>query len=201
MLKISRLKVSGPHEPIRMRHSRPVCGLPVRRFSAGQGRRCCCSCFRRKNGRLFFRIIEDKEEMAFFRDEMSRMLKLLIRTGVMKLIYPNYKRYLQEIMNGKDVIFRNAPHMIVAATPKNAPCKEADPWISLSYFDLFAQTFGLGTCWCGFGVYALRWNARMRKKLNLPRGYRISSVLLFGKPSVIYPRATLPPPFKINDPA
>ena len=148
--------------------------------------------------RLFFRIIEDKEEMAFFRTEMSRMLKLLIRIGIMRLIYPKYKRYLQEIMNGKDVIFRNAPHIIVAATPKDAPCKEADPWIALSYFDLMAQSYGVGTCWCGFGVYAFRWNARLRKRLNLPRGYKIGAVLLFGKPAVNYPRATRPPQFEIQ---
>ena len=41
--------------------------------------------------------------MEFFRMETGRMLKLLIRTGIMRLIYPNYHRYLQEIMNGKDV--------------------------------------------------------------------------------------------------
>ena len=148
--------------------------------------------------RLFFTIIEDKAEMAFFRAEMSRILKLLIRSGIMRLVYPNYKRYLQEIMNGKDVVFRNAPHMIVAATPVNAPCKEADPWIALSYFDLFAQTFGVGTCWCGFGVHAFRWNRKLRQRLGLPRGYRIGAVLLFGSPAVDYPRTTLPAQFGIK---
>ena len=148
--------------------------------------------------RLVFTVIEDKADMAFFREETGRMLKFLIRSGIMRLVYPNYKRYLQEILNGKDVVFRNAPHMIVASTPKNAPCREADPWIALSYFDLFAQTFGAGTCWCGFGVYAFRWNARLRKRLNLPRGYQVGSVLLFGPPAVSYPRATKPAPFDIR---
>lgn len=151
--------------------------------------------------RLYFRMVCDKAEMEFFRTETTKMLRLLIRSGIMYLIYPKIIRYLQEVMNGKDVIFRNAPHMIVAATPKNAPCKEADPWIALSYFDLFAQSFGIGTCWCGFGGYALRLNARMRKRMNLPRGYRIGAVLLFGKPAVTYPRATLPPQFQINHPS
>ena len=80
---------------------------------------------------------------------------------------------------------------------KNAPCKEADPWIALSYFDLLAQTFGVGTCWCGFGVYAFRLIGKMRKALNLPPGYKIGAVLLFGKPAVNYPRATRPEPFAI----
>lgn len=148
--------------------------------------------------RLFFRVVEDGTEMEFFRAEMSRMLKLLIRTGIMRLIYPNFKRYLAEIMAGKDVVFRNAPHMIVAATPKNAPCREADPWIALSYFDLLAQTFGVGTCWCGFAVHAFRWNRKLRKKLNLPPGYRIGAVMLFGKPDISYARATAPADFETS---
>ena len=142
--------------------------------------------------RLFFTVIREQREMAFFRAEMSRQLNLLIRTGIMRLVYPGYKRYLEEIAGGKDVVFRNAPHMIVAATPRSAPCKEADPWIALSYFDLFAQTLGVGTCWCGFAVHAFRWNRRLRKRLNLPPGYRIGAVMLFGKPDVQYARAAHP---------
>ena len=148
--------------------------------------------------RLFFNVVEDKASMEFFRTETNRMLKLLIRSGIMRLVYPNYKRYLGEILNGKDIVFRNAPHMIIVSTPKNAPCKEADPWIALSYFDLLAQTFGVGTCWCGFGVYAFRLIGKMRKALNLPPGYKIGAVLLFGKPAVVYPRATRPEPFSIE---
>lgn len=146
---------------------------------------------------LIFRIVENKEDMKFFSREMSNMLKFLIRTGIMRLIYPNYKRYLQEIMNDNDVVFRGAPHMIVAAVPKTAPCKEADPWIALSYFDLFLQTFGLGSCWCGFAMYAFRFNRKMRARLGIPQGYKIGGVLLFGKPAVTYSRPTAPKNFRI----
>ena len=150
--------------------------------------------------RLLFHVVEDPEDMEFFRQETGRMLRLLIRSGIMRLVYPGYKRFLREIMNGEDVIFRSAPHMIVASTPRNAPCREADPWIALSYFDLFAQSFGLGTCWCGFGVYAFRWNRKLRRSLELPPGYRVGSVLLFGEPEVRYHRATCPEPFPIRSP-
>lgn len=148
--------------------------------------------------RLFFRIIESREEMTFFREKCSSMLKFLIRTGIMRVIYPKFKRYLAEIMGGKDVIFRNAPHMIVAATPVKAPCKEADPWIALSYFDLYAQSLGVGTCWCGFAVHAFKWNRALRKRLGLPPNYKIGAILLFGPPAVTYKRATNPSNFNIN---
>ena len=141
---------------------------------------------------LVFRMVDDKDEMEFFRSEMSKSLKFFIRTGLMGLVYPGFKRYMKEVLNGKDVIFRNAPHMIAAFVPNDAPCAEADPWIALSYFDLYAQSLGVGTCWSGFAVHAFKWNRRLKKKLGLPKGYRIGGILLFGKPDVSYSRAAAP---------
>ncbi len=147
---------------------------------------------------LFFTVVRNKSNMDYFRSKMSRVLKFLIRMGIMRLVYPNFWRYMDEIMNGKDVIFRNAPHMVVAASPDDAPCKEADPWIALSYFDLLAQSFGVGTCWSGFAVHTFKWLPSLRKRLGIPRGYTVHAVLLFGYPSVEYKRQTAPRQFQIN---
>ena len=143
--------------------------------------------------RLFFYMVEDKQEMKFFREESSKMLKKLVRSGIMRFIYPNINRFLAAVENGEDVIFREAPHMIVAAVPKNAPCKDADPWIALSNFDLLCQSYGIGSCWCGFAQHMFRWNRIMKKHLALPKGYKSAGVMLFGLPDVSYCRATCPP--------
>ena len=145
---------------------------------------------------LVFKLVESKEDMAFYREETSKMLKFLIKTGIMFLLYPRVKRFLNEILGGKDVIYRNAPHMLIVCIPDKAPCKEADPWIAASYFDLLAQSFELGTCWCGFAVHAIKHNRKLKKHLALPRGHKIAAVLLFGKPDVTYHRSTAPQNFK-----
>lgn len=145
---------------------------------------------------LIFKVIENKDDMTFFRQTAANMLQRLFKWGILKLLYPNIKRFLLEILNGEDVIFRNAPHMIICAVSKKAPCKEADPFIALSNFDILAQSYGLGTCWCGFAVYAFKFNRKMKKQLNLPKDYKISSVMLFGKPAVSYKRASAPPDCK-----
>ena len=148
------------------------------------------------NHSLIFKVIENKEDMNFYRTTAADMLKKLFKWGILKLLYPNIKRFLLEIINGEDVIFRNAPHMIICAVNTKAPCKEADPFIALSNFDIMAQSCGIGTCWCGFAVYAIKFNRRLRKHLNLPEGYKVASVVLFGKPAVTYKRATSPENFK-----
>ena len=145
---------------------------------------------------LIFKVIENKEDMEFYRTTAADMLKKLFKWGILKLLYPNIKRFLCEILNGKDVIFRDAPHMIICAVNTKAPCKEADPFIALSNFDIMAQSCGIGTCWCGFAVYAIKFNRRLRKQLNLPKGYKVASVMLFGKPAVAYKRTTAPEKFK-----
>lgn len=147
--------------------------------------------------RLHFTLIRDLDKMNYLRCEMSKTIQRFIRTGIPRLLYPGYRRYMDEIMHGNDIIFRNAPAMIVAATPKNAPCREADPWIALSYFDLLAHANGLGTCWSGFAVHAFKMIGRLRRELKLPKGYEVGAVLLLGLPSVSYSRTTAPEPVSV----
>lgn len=148
--------------------------------------------------RLHFTIVRDREKMDWYRRETERTLQAIIRTCLPKLFFPKFRRYMDEIMRGDDVVFRNAPCMIVASTPKDAPCREADPWIALSYFDLLAQANGLGTCWSGFAVHAFKGMRKIRKALNLPRGYEVGAVLLFGVPGVSYARVPHPRPMPVE---
>ena len=136
--------------------------------------------------------------MDWYRREVTRYLQRLVRTRIPQILFPKFRRYMDEIMRGEDVVFRNAPCMIVASTPKNAPCREADPWIALSYFDLLAQANGLGTCWSGFGVHAFKGMRGIRKALNMPRGYEVGAVLLFGVPAVAYARVPHPRPMSVK---
>ena len=148
--------------------------------------------------RLHFTIVCDREKMDWYRREVLRTLQAIIRTRLPKFFFPKFRRYMDEVMRGDDVVFRNAPCMVVASTPKNAPCREADPWIALSYFDLLAQANGLGTCWSGFAVRAFKWMRRIRRALKLPSGHVVGAVLLFGIPDVAYARVPYPRPMSVD---
>jgi len=131
---------------------------------------------------------------------MAKITQFLIKSGIMRIVYPGYKRFEAALLGGKDFVFRGAPHMIVVATPKNAPCGKFDCSIALTQFDLYAQSLGVATCWCGFAYYAFTLNRGMRNLLQLPKGYRVGAVMLFGPPAVTYPRATDPEPYTIIRP-
>ena len=148
--------------------------------------------------RLHFTIVRDRAKMDLYRREVLRTLQKILRSRIPQLLFPKFRRYMDEVMRGDDIVFRNAPCMIIAATPKNAPCREADPWIALSYFDLLARANGLGTCWSGFAVHAFKLMRGIRRTLNIPSGYEVGAVLLFGVPAVEYPRVPHPPPMSVD---
>ena len=150
--------------------------------------------------RLAFTVIDDRAKMEPFRAKMLAITRFLIKSGIMRIVYPGYKRFESAMLGGRDFVFRGAPHMIVAASPKDAPCRKFDAAIALTQFDLYAQSLGVATCWCGFAYYAFTLNRGMRSLLHLPKGYRVGAVMLFGPPAVEYPRATDPEPYTVIRP-
>lgn len=148
--------------------------------------------------RLHAVLVNGSTAMDRLRNPTLRLLRFLVKTRLPQLINRKLNRVLSDILDGEDVIFRQAPHMIVIATPKNAPCADFDPTIALAQFELYAQTFGLGTLWCGFALFAFRFFRHLRRPLALPKGYRVGGVILFGYPDVTFHRTTCPEPVPCN---
>jgi ferredoxin len=86
-----------------------------------------------------------------------------------------------------DEIFRGAPHLLIASAGEKAYCGDADVVIALSYFELLAQSHGLGTTWCDFLKFILDLRPEMGKLFGIAtdRPYR---AILFGLPAVQYVR-------------
>lgn len=93
--------------------------------------------------------------------------------------------------SGQDSVFRNAPHMVIASTSPDTICSEADPFITLSYLDLYAASCGVGVVWCGYAMLALNSCAdeNVWRQVGVPKGYKPSYVVLLGLPAFGYPRA------------
>ena len=101
------------------------------------------------NHGLYFSIVEDVNVMDKLRAEVNERIVKIVSNKAVKSIAKKFERYTDAILKGEDIIFRGAPHLIVVSTPKDAPCKDIDGTIALSYFELYAKSLGLGTCWCG----------------------------------------------------
>ena len=96
---------------------------------------------------------------------------------------------------GQDLLFRNAPYLIVVAVNKKAPCPE-DGIIALSNFELLANSKKLGTCWCGVGFWIFKFIAQeMVKYLELDDNHTVAHAMVFGYPDVEYTRKKEPKDF------
>lgn len=133
-----------------------------------------------------------------FRRKTNNILLKILHSPLALLMPKRYKRFFKRIDDGEDVIYRGAPAFIVVAVHKNSPCKAEDPIIALTWFELLANSMGLGCCWCGFAQRALQKFSSLRNMLELDKNYKVGSVILFGYPNIQYHRQTLPEKFETS---
>jgi nitroreductase/NAD-dependent dihydropyrimidine dehydrogenase PreA subunit len=84
--------------------------------------------------------------------------------------------------NGVDPICRGAPHLAFAHTEAENPTGYTDSIIALSWFELAAQAFDIGTCWAGFLAIAATSYKPLMDELDLPQGHVVQYSMMFGHP-------------------
>lgn len=150
------------------------------------------------NHKLHIALIDDIEVMDRFRNRTNNTIKKILLSGVLSPVTNKFGKYKQAFLNGNDVIFRGAPHMIVVSVPVNAPCAPVDPVILLSYFELYAKSLGVGTLWCGFAEICLKLIPELCQFLEIPQGYKVGYVMLFGPTDLKYQRTTQPQDYELT---
>ncbi len=100
--------------------------------------------------------------------------------------------YLQILLTawdqGRDMILRSAPHLIIALGPEDNPWAQGDCAIALTYVELAAKANGLGTCWAGIFKRAAGVNPTIPMSLGAPEGHKIFGALMVGHPALSHHR-------------
>lgn len=144
----------------------------------------------RNERKVLLTVIDDRKVMEAFRAETLGALGRMIRDNKLP---PGRERFIDIVAaweNKKiDIIFRGAPHLVVASAPKTCATPEADCLIALTTFELFASSLGVGTVWSGMLQWVMLeiWPA-LRGKLGIPEDHVIGFSMVFGKPAVKYTR-------------
>ena len=137
-----------------------------------------------------FSVIDDKDIMNKYRNEIYDKLKIVVNNNMLPPGLEFFSGMINKwFVEKKDIIFRNAPHMVIASAPKNSTTPTTDTIIALSYFELLASAMGVGTLWCGMANWVIEdIIPEIKIKLGIPEDHIIGEVMLFGKPSVKYYR-------------
>ncbi|MBA3014172.1 MAG: nitroreductase family protein [Proteobacteria bacterium] len=149
---------------------------------------------------VLFSVVDDKKSMAVLRQEVMASLASAVREGKLppeRQLFSGFVRLWEE--KGVDIIFRGAPHLLIASAPRNCPCPEPDCLIALSYFELLAQCYGLGTVWDGLARWTLsEFLPEFMERLGIPSDHLVGYAMVFGYPAVEYQRTVDHGPASIN---
>ncbi len=137
---------------------------------------------------LTFNVIDDKDVMKAIRDKVHAALDKAGADGKI----PESALYLKNAVpmfrdSGRDLLFRGAPHALIVTTPFKKPCPAEDVIISLSYFELLAQSASLGTVWWGMLKMLLETLPELKPLFGVKPGQAYYA-MLFGNPSVRHAR-------------
>ncbi|WP_321371972.1 nitroreductase family protein [uncultured Draconibacterium sp.] len=140
---------------------------------------------------VLFSVVDNRSDLEKFREAAYSGIKTAFDAGNLPASMA-FLNDFQRLWYSKqiDVVFRNAPHLLIASAPKAIATPETDATIALSYFELLANSNGLGTLWNGFVKWIIRDIVpELGSKIGLPDDHVIAGVLLFGKPAVKYARS------------
>jgi nitroreductase/NAD-dependent dihydropyrimidine dehydrogenase PreA subunit len=83
---------------------------------------------------------------------------------------------------GVDVIFRNAPAVIITHAARDNRIAPMDCVIALTYLDLAAFSMGISCCWAGYFRSASANYAPLAEALGLPEGHQCFGAMMVGYP-------------------
>lgn len=155
----------------------------------------------KNNHKLHFSFIENIDVMNDFRAKVNTKLVNFLNKKPLKFLsekFGSLSKMKDKILSGEDIIFRNAPHLVVVSAPINSPCPNQDGIIALSYFELYANSLNLGTCWCGYAYRIIKMFAEFSEYLQIPDGYMPIYVMLFGYKDIEYKRTIQPNPYNFT---
>lgn len=149
---------------------------------------------------VLFTVVDDRVKLARLRDEVMRGLGDLVRGEGLPQgmeFYTDFVRLWEE--KQVDILFRGAPHLLIASAPRQGASPVPDCLIALSYFELFAQSMGVGTVWNGLTMWAINdLLPETRQLLGIPDEHVIGYAISFGRPAVRYCRTVQHGPATIN---
>jgi len=143
----------------------------------------------KNNRKCLFTVIDDPASMAVLRHETIEGLRRAASTRRLSENLSYFRHVVSAWDQGRDIIFRHAPHLMMVSAPPDLTTPDADAIIAMSYFELLAASMGIGTLWNAM----IRWafsaiDVDLYQRLGIPDDHVRGYALLFGRPAVQYHR-------------
>lgn len=136
-------------------------------------------------------VIKDSKEIPRLAQLVADWMRGLVNQGAEIAIALHMDRVVEAWDKGMDRILRSAPHLIVAHGLKTLAPVQGACTIALTYLELAAASFGLGTCWAGYFNAAANFYPPLLSTLDLPQDHLPYGAMMIGYPKYAYQRMPL----------
>lgn len=136
-------------------------------------------------------VVGQKELLQSFAQMTVDWMAWVVTNAPQKAQAMHLQKVIERWEMGKDIIFRDAPVIIVAHAAKDNLRAPSSCTLALSYLDLAATTMELGCCWAGYFSLAATQFAPLQEALPLPEGHRCYGAMMLGYPLFKYHRLPL----------
>jgi len=136
-----------------------------------------------------WRVIDDRQRLRQIAEGVIGWLRELLKADPQCRALPAYfPRLLSGWESGNDTVLRQAPCLVVAMAPELDRNGLVDVTLALSYLELAATGYGLGTCWAGLLQGAMMSNPALKEAVGVPPGYPHHYPMMIGYTKVRYYR-------------
>ena len=133
---------------------------------------------------LVFSVVDDCRVIEQLLEQIVALIENTTIVDVPEFIRAAAEAYRRD---KTDFIFRGAPHLLIVSPGTKAHCGQEDSVLTLAYFELLAQSAGLGTTWCGMLKLTADVVPGVRELFGVePETYFYA--MMFGLPDVRYAR-------------
>ncbi|MDR0870443.1 MAG: nitroreductase family protein [Planctomycetaceae bacterium] len=133
---------------------------------------------------LTFSVVDNRASIERLLERLVTEIEKESNAALPEFIVESAAAYRRD---GTDNFFRGAPHLLIVSPGSKATCGQEDAVLTLSCFDLLAQSAGIGTTWCGILKLVADAVPGVRAILGLePNAYFYA--MMFGLPAVKYAR-------------
>jgi len=136
-------------------------------------------------------VIEEAQEVQRLGGMVADWMRSLINQGAELALTYRMDRVIDAWDKGMDRILRSAPHLVIAHGLKTLPPVQGACIIALTYLELAAASFGLGTCWAGYFTAAANFYPPLQETLGLPPDHLPFGAMMIGYPKYSYQRIPL----------
>lgn len=137
---------------------------------------------------LEWRVINDKTRIHHVAEQVIEWMRSMLKDDLESKNMPYIPNLIKAWERGHDAVLRSAPCLVTAYSPAHDRNGMVHIALALSYMELAAPFYGLGTCWAGLLQGAILADSGLKQLVGIPENYPHHYPMMIGYSQARYYR-------------